>query len=231
MMADSEFLLDLAHRENTYLQYTGIPNMSELEYLESYMRRHNFDVPLWGENAGNKGDPEELDEEILSNGLYGQEYIGSNLVGGDHVTPTDQYQKLHRAHAWLGDIREHRKEPRQTFDYVPIVQGGCIYGDVEKKVALCLQDDANLVLRKDGQPVWSSNTALQGAGGCSMTGDPDSTCSALFQGDGNFVVKRGSKALWSSNTGQRGKHFLLTGRTPYVAISDANDQIIWKAVQ
>ncbi|MGO9990998.1 MAG: beta-galactosidase [Steroidobacteraceae bacterium] len=231
MMADSEFVLDLAHKVGAYAQYTGIPNMRELAYLEGYMRRQKYDVPLWGENAGNKGDPQELDEEVLSNGLYGQEYIGSNLVDIDHVSPTAQFASLSNAHTWLAAVRAGKAEPIQTFDSLSIPQGGCVYGDTKKLISLCMQDDGNLVLRKNAQPIWASNTSHEGQEFCSTTEDPASACSALFQGDGNFVVKRGTQAIWSSGTGQRGKHFLILNEAPYIEISTAADQIVWKAMR
>lgn len=231
MMADSEFLLDLAHQEGMYLQYTGIPNMREVEYLERYMREHHFDVPLWGENAGNSGDPKELDEEVLSNALFGQEYIGSNLVESDHVTPTEQFRSLSRAHAWLASVRARTVASNLSFDHLPIDQGACVYADAGKSIELCMQHDANLVLRRNGEALWASDTSHKEPGFCSKTEDPASSCGATFQGDGNLVVRRGAQVLWSSGTGRRGKQIALSDHSPYLWITSRDGKIVWRAVQ
>lgn len=229
MMADSEFLIDLAHNVGATLQYTGLPNTSEIQYAKNYMRERGYKVPLWGENAGNMGEPRELDEEVLSNGLYGQEYIGSNLFEADHVTPTAKFLALEKAHAWLADVRVSHRAPEMAFDSLPIVQGACLYADAEKTVSLCMQKDANLVLSQEGSPIWSSGTSHPERGFCSATQNPASACSATFQGDGNFVVYRGKQALWDSKTAGRGKRLAILDHPPYLAILGRDDEVVWAA--
>jgi len=229
MMADSEFLIDLAHKVGAYLQYTGLPNTSEIQYAENYMREHGFEVPLWGENAGDAGEPRELDEEVLSNGLYGQEYVGSNLFEADHVTPTAKFLSLEKAHGWLADARAARSPPNMVFDDLPIVQGACLYADAGKAIRLCMQRDANLVLSKNGQSLWSSGTSHLEREFCSSTQDPASDCVATYQGDGNFVVYRGKEPLWDSKTAGRGKHLTILDHPPYLEISGADGEVVWAA--
>ncbi len=112
MMVDSKFVLDLAQRAGASAQYTGMPNLVELQYLERHLREHHAALPLWGENAGNQGDPAELDREVTEAGLFGQEYIGDNLFAADHVTPTPRFAALAEAHRqllaqWAQGGREH----------------------------------------------------------------------------------------------------------------------------
>jgi Beta-galactosidase len=231
MMADSEFLIDLAHKVGAYLQYTGLPNTTEIQYAEKYMRERGFEVPLWGENAGNKGEPRELDEEVLSNGLYGQEYIGSNLFEADHVTPTAKFLSLGEAHRWFAGARASRAAADMVFDVLPIVQGGCLYADPRKAVSLCMQADANLILRRNGRLLWSSETSHLERGFCSLNQDPASACTATFQGDGNFVVSRGKQPLWDSKTPGRGKHLAILDHPPYLEILGADGEVVWAATQ
>ena len=229
MMADSEYLLELAHQFGTYAQYTGSPNPAEVEYLESYLRLHHLEVPLWGENAGNQGEPLQLDQEVFANGLFGQEYIGSNLFLSDHTTPSQQFLSLERAHAWLTGMWAGKNAGSLAFDTLLLVQGACVYADVARRVSLCMRSDANLVLSKDGLPAWTSNTMPLQDGECTATEDPEYQCNAVFQGDGNLVISRGRRPLWGSGTEQRGRHLIFIDRPPYLEIRDAADAIIWTA--
>jgi hypothetical protein len=232
MMSDSEFLLDVAHSVDAYIQYTGIPNMGELEYLEQYMRDHKYSLPLWGENAGNKGDPKELDAEVLLNGLYGQEYIGANIFESDRVTPTAQYFDLKDAHVWLKNAWGGRVDPPVSLKLLPVEQGACVYGNASKGISLCMQDDGNLVLSRNEQQVWSSHTGHREFGFCSTKQDPVSACNANFQGDGNLVVRRGDQALWSSNTaGHSDAQIAILDMPPYLKITDSRGAVLWSAVQ
>jgi hypothetical protein len=229
VMADSEFLLDLAHRNGAVTQYTGLPNFSEVEYLESYARGRGYRLDLWGENAGNAGEPRELDEEVLANGLYGQEYIGSNLFEADHVTPNARYAALKSAHAWLRDVWAGRQAPVMSFDDLPLAQGTCVYADRQQTISLCMQNDANLVLRRGARALWSSQTAQGESGFCGADGDPATACSATFQGDGNLVVYRGAQPLWASGTAVRGRHLLFSSTAPFLEIASNDGQVIWTA--
>ena len=230
MMADSEYLLDVAHRFGTYAQYTGSPNAAEVQYLEHYFLLHHFVVPMWGENAGNQGEPLELDQEVYANGLFGQEYIGSNLFESDHTTPSQQFFALEKAHAWLSNAWEGKAAPALRFDTLLIVQDGCLYADSTKRVSLCMQSDANLVLSLDGEAIWTSDVKQVQDAKCSTTGDPESECHCVFQGDGNLVISRGEHPLWASGTEQRGRHLVFLNRAPYLKILDAADSIIWAPV-
>ena len=230
MMADSMFLLDMAHQVHAQAQYTGLPNLYELEYLRSCMRRRGYAVPLWGENSGNLGEAQELDEEVVAEGLYGQEYIGDNLFAPDHVTPSARFDSLQRAHFRLSDRWAHSAAPLSlSFEFLPIVQGGCVYANLGGSVELCMRDDGALALINRGKTVWTSGTAHRERDYCSTTEDPGSTCHAEFQGDGNLVVSRGAKPVWSSRTEGRGNRLLLGDRPPYMQILDAHDQVIWSA--
>jgi hypothetical protein len=218
MMSDSEFLIDAAHRIGADTQYTGLPNWSEVEYLQSYARGRGYRLAMWGENAGNAGEPRELDEEVLANGLYGQEYIGSNLFEADHVTPNARYRSLKDAHAWLADVWTGRRLPVISFDLMTLAQGTCLYADERQTISLCMQADANLVLRIGARSVWASNTSQREPGFCGADEDTIATCHATFQGDGNLVVSRGVQPLWGSGTSMLGRHLVLSSDAPYLQI-------------
>ena len=111
--------------------------MSELEYLAAYMRERHYTLRMWGENAGDAGDPQEIDEEVLLNGLYGQDYVGANLFAADHVTPTRQFFDLQNAHRWLADVWRGRINPVSTFKNLLVRRGGCVYADVTHSISLC----------------------------------------------------------------------------------------------
>jgi len=229
VMSDSEFLLDAAHRMGADAQYTGLPNWEEIEYLQSYARRRGYRISLWGENAGNAGEPLELDEQVLANGLSGQEYIGSNLFEADHLTPNARYSSLRTAHAWLSEVWDGRQAPVMSFEHLPLVQGSCVYADRQQTISLCMQNDANLVLRNGARTLWASNTAHGEPGFCGTDEDPASACNATFQGDGNLVVSRGRQPLWASGTSMLGRHLVLSSRAPFLNIVSHDGHTIWTA--
>jgi hypothetical protein len=226
VMADSEFLLDRAHRTSSVLQYTGLPNMAEVEYLEAYMREHGYSVPMWGENAGNVGVPKELGDEVLSNGLVGQEYIGSNLFQQDHVTPSPILFALRQEYAWLRDIWQSKAAFRLAFQKMEIVQSACIRGDIDGRNKFCLDDDGTLTLFHDGSILWANQTRTAVRRRC---WDNDSALGfkAVFQGDGNLVVYCGGKPLWASQTNGRGRTFVISSVSPYVQIFGSTDRPVW----
>jgi hypothetical protein len=229
-MSDSEFLLDLAHRVGAVTQYTGIPNMSELEYLAAYMRERHYTLRMWGENAGDAGDPQEIDEEVLLNGLYGQDYVGANLFAADHVTPTRQFFDLQNAHRWLADVWRGRINPVSTFKNLLVRRGGCVYADVTHSISLCLRGDANLILQRQGKLVWASGTSRGTADYCAESDAPEGRCIAEYQGDGNFVIYRGHEALWSSKTDNSGVALKLMAESPFLEIVNAGNQVVWAPV-
>jgi hypothetical protein len=228
IMTDSEFLLNTARRTGATLQYTGLPNMAEVEYLQSYMRGKGYNVPMWGENAGNKGVPDELGCEIVGNGLYGQEYIGSNLFDADQLTPTSQLSALSQNYSWLEGVWTGRVRPTLGFDSLTIIQGGCVYADVKRSRRLCLEMDGELVLSQNETTLWSSGTGRD-VDFCSKIQGPALECRAVFQGDGNFVVYRGAKALWASGTHGRGKKLLFSDEKGSLEIVDDRGVVVWQS--
>ena len=229
VMSDSEFLLDAAERVGAATQYTGLPNPSEVEYLQSYLRSRHYHLILWGENAGNAGEPRALDEEVFANGLYGLEYIGSNLFAADHVTPTEKLLSLKSAHAWLSDVWAGRQTPVMSFEDLPVVQNTCVYADPRRTISLCMQKDANLVLRSGTRMLWASDSAHSEPGFCGVDGDAARACYATFQGDGNLVVYQGRQPLWASGTAARGQHLIFASHAPYLQILSPEGQAVWTA--
>jgi hypothetical protein len=228
IMVDSEFLLDTAHRTGALLQYTGLPNMVEVEYLQSYMRGKGYNIPMWGENAGNKGVPDELGYEVLANGLYGQEYVGSNLFDADQLTPMSQLSALSRDYSWLEGVWTGRVRPILGFDSLTIIQGGCVYADAGQRSRLCLEMNGVLALYQNETTLWSSG-ADEGEDFCSITRGPAFECKAVFQEDGNFVVYRGAKVLWASGTHGRGKKLLFSDEKGFLEIVDERGEVVWQS--
>lgn len=92
VMIDTDFLLDLAAKTGTWLQYTAGGKSPEIRYIQDGMRRRHLTVPLWLENDGGPAalHPEQVVDAILANHLGGFDYInGKTLVGPDLLTPTD----------------------------------------------------------------------------------------------------------------------------------------------
>lgn len=70
-----------------------------------------------------------------------------------------------------------------------------------------MQYDCNLVVYKNGSPIWASQTANQGT-----------DCVLLMQFDGDLVLSNGDgNALWQSNTAKD-----VSGTYPCVITSDCN---------
>lgn len=228
VMADSEFLLDAAQRFGAVAQYTGLPNIAEVEYLQAYIRARHYAVPLWGENAGNAGAPQELEFEVLGNDLYGQEYIGANIFEADQLTPTPKLSELTREYASLRAIWAGKTSFAIATNVTTIAQNSCLATDLKGEHRLCMQSDGNLMLFARDTPLWSSQTPGARQGLCAADDDPSLRCEAIFQGDGNLVVYRGHTPLWGSNTVQSGKYFALLGQVPYVEITGANGEIVWQ---
>lgn len=101
IMSDSQFLLDLAKETGCWLQYTGLENENEVAYLLGYMRAHRIEEPMWGENAGLDSvarDPAHLTDVVLTNHLYGLEYVRSSyLFSSDGTTPNGTFRALGKA--------------------------------------------------------------------------------------------------------------------------------------
>ena len=84
------------------------------------------------------------------------------------------------------------------------------------RATLYMQFDGNLVLYKDGRPVFDSGTA--GAG-------PEAFMA--FQGDGNLVVYWRQFPLWNSRTnGNDGSRLVLTDDGNLLIIN--GNQIVWE---
>jgi hypothetical protein len=69
-----------------------------------------------------------------------------------------------------------------------LIPNNAIYSK-NKIYKLVYQDDGNLVIYKNGQPIWATNTNNKGTG------------RAIMQGDGNLVIYTlEGKPIWASNT-------------------------------
>jgi hypothetical protein len=223
-MCDSGFLLDTAAAAGAAVQYTGMPAMGELEYLKSYIRDHGYSLDVWGENAGNEGDPAELGYEVLSNGLYGQEYIGANLFEADQTTPSKKFANLSAEYSWLRSVWEGRVAFSLSTNDTTLVTGACLYTDKAGEHQLCMQGDGRLALKEQQKTLWRSELHDAQTTHCAQ---PEK-CKAVFQGDGNLVVYDGTQPLWASGAAGKGATLALTSAKPYVFVKDASGKVIWQ---
>lgn len=82
------------------------------------------------------------------------------------------------------------------------------------KYNLIMQEDGNLVLYQNNQPLWASNTAGRAVSQC------------IMQSDGNLVIY-GSNAVWASNTVGNSGAYLILQDDGNAVIYRPNDQPIW----
>jgi hypothetical protein len=223
VMTDSEFLLDTAARAGATAQYTGLPNMAELEYLRSYVRQRGYSLEFWGENVGGVGEPRDIGFEVLSNGLYGQEYIGSDLFESNRTTPTAKFQDLSDEYSWLSATWNGRTMFTLSTAGTILVPQGCMNADATGHHRLCMAENGTLILYDDRHATWSSRLTEDAASRCLTQGD----CVTIFQGDGNLVTYSGQKPIWASGTASIGKTLSLGSTEPYVAIKDATGRVVW----
>jgi hypothetical protein len=101
IMADSKYLVDLAVEKGCMLQYTGMPNEHEVKNLRNYMDGKNYDVEMWGENAGlleYASDPEGLARIAIDNKLFGLDYThGHFLFNNNTFEASNIMPKLKKA--------------------------------------------------------------------------------------------------------------------------------------
>lgn len=222
-MCDSEFLLDTAASYGAWAQYTGLPAMAELEYLQSYIRAHRYPIELWGENVGNVGVPRELAAEVLGNGLYGQEYVGSNLFANDQVTPLPKFTELAAAYSQLRSVWAGQEHFQIGFGVTTLISGACLYADRNAEHELCMDATGHLVLLAHDRILWRSELRGGDAGHCVQT----DSCRADFQGDGNLVIYDGTKVLWNSETSGSHGRLVVSDVEPFVKIEDSAGRVLW----
>jgi hypothetical protein len=101
IMADSDYLLDLAAEKNCMLQYTGMPNESEVRRLRAYLDSKKYNVEMWGENAGTlseASDPVTLARIVNENKLFGLDYTHGHFLFNDGTfEPSERMAKLKAA--------------------------------------------------------------------------------------------------------------------------------------
>ncbi len=104
IMTDTEFIVDLAAEQDCWLQYTGVDNRTEAQYIADYIRRKGYRyLRLWGENAGDIGcakDPGALAGAVIDNGLFGLDYTHAHFVfEADGLTPNALFPQLKEGYA------------------------------------------------------------------------------------------------------------------------------------
>ena len=95
IMADSSFLVDLAAREDIWLQYTGVDNRAEVAHVVDLLKARGLSpLRLWGENCGTVPDVLRSVDVVLSYGLWGVDFthpaicLPTTTSRPDRVSPT-----------------------------------------------------------------------------------------------------------------------------------------------
>ena len=116
MMADSFFLMDLAARTGSELQYTGCENEAEVRRLRTYLDARGASAPpMWGENAGfagAAGNPGHLADVVLGCRLAGLDYTHAHFAfEADTVTPNAVMPLLKQAYARVAAAPPSKPRP------------------------------------------------------------------------------------------------------------------------
>ena len=127
--------MDLAAREDIWLQYTGVDNRAEVAHVVDLLKAKGLSpLRLWGENSGMAPDVLLPVDIVLSYGLWGIDYTHtSHLFKDDHITPGPRFpdlkagmtalSKRQRLDTWkqpaverkpLGELEEGRQRIRFT---------------------------------------------------------------------------------------------------------------------
>jgi hypothetical protein len=105
LMVDTDFLIDLASKNGSWVQYTGLEYYPEVEYIMNYIKDKGYDIQMWGENAGvleSAGDPANLANIIARYKLWGLDYTSSVfLFEPDGLTPNKIVPKLAEAYTMI----------------------------------------------------------------------------------------------------------------------------------
>jgi hypothetical protein len=99
IMADSEFLLDVARETGSVLQYTGAENRREVAYLTRSLRERGMPpAGMWAENSGGFPDPLYLARVLVHYGLRGMDFTHAHHVfAADGITPNHRWPDLEAA--------------------------------------------------------------------------------------------------------------------------------------
>jgi len=240
-MPDNAFLMDLAFQKGLDIQYTSLQDMPFLENIQKYNSAMNYNLRVWGENAANLGSPLALANDVLSNNVYGMDYVNSFTLfqTDDTTTPTPYLNELVLANhglarAWLGAAPTGFRfsPPDQNAVNLILTLGHCIYSDSSQTRTLCMQEDGNIVLSQGATQLWSTN--LQVKPNC-VTGVPwISGCFAVFDSNGIFWAYNGSVPYWGApNSGQlgdpKGSVFQTSMTEPYLQVLDSSGDLLWSS--
>jgi beta-galactosidase GanA len=96
LMCDLRWLANTAVKKGCVLQYTGVENRPQVEYLVKYMKDNGIKYEMWGENAGEFScakDPLTLADIIISNGLYGLDFTHSHFMFKTKDSPKPAWEE------------------------------------------------------------------------------------------------------------------------------------------
>ena len=108
LMCDLRWLAKTAVEKGCVLQYTGVNDRPEVEYIVKYLRDNDLEFQMWGENAGSfdcAKDPLELADIIIQNGLCGLDYTHSHFIFKTRGSPKAAWEETEAdVRAYTGDI-------------------------------------------------------------------------------------------------------------------------------
>ena len=102
LMCDLRWIARTAVEKECMLQYTGLENREEVEYLVKYLRDMNLPFKMWGENAGYYScakDPLNLANIIIENGLYGLDYTHSHFLFRSKSSHTPAWEQTPQSYS------------------------------------------------------------------------------------------------------------------------------------
>lgn len=222
LMADADFMVDIAHEKACVLQYTGLPELNEILYYQNYMSVNNKPVKLHGETTGGIVDPYQFTasvSSVKSQNLAGFDYVSTGgIYEADGVTQKPLYPYVISGFSYL--YEKGTKPIDYGLGQLVLQQNQFI---TIGPLKLVMQSTGNLVLYRGTTALWWTSTQTLAC---------ENICQAVFQNDGNFVIYNGTTPIWNSQTDMPQSGFVasklrLSTTIPYLQILSADGDVIW----
>lgn len=110
IMADTDFIIDMAAENSYMLQTTGSENETEMRRIRRYIDSKGYDnLEVWCENAGDKSiasGPEYLAKIVVENNFFGLDYTHAIYAFKDnsYYEPSEIMSRLKRAYQMIDNL-------------------------------------------------------------------------------------------------------------------------------